>query len=187
MKNNLLIAMVFLGVCASSMSAEAWGGLRSERAEQGHVKKLLTGGQYIGETAKAEQILTEISQRNFVKNQPPIILEWSLERDNLNKRTKLWNDPNKQSWIYLFNRDNIVGFFAIKGKVSSVNSQITNTNYEFANSTIESPSMDGSYGTNGDAVFFFTVDGAYMEWNGTYLLVDKPIRLNAEPMLSNEN
>ena len=78
----------------------------------------------------------------------------------------MWNDPNKLSYIYLFNRDNIVGFFPIKGKVSSVNSQITNTNYEYNNSTVESPSMDGSYGTNGDAVFFFLVDGSYMEWNG---------------------
>ena len=101
-----------------------------------------------------------------LKKQPPVILDWSLERDNLNKRTKLWNDPNKLSYIYLFNRDNIVGFFPIKGKVSSVNSQITNTNYEYNNSTVESPSMDGSYGTNGDAVFFFLVDGSYMEWNG---------------------
>lgn len=180
MKKLLLLLTLITTI---TQGAEGYG-LRGESSEPRKIEYLLNGNQYIGETAKAEQIYTEISQRNLVKKQPPVILDWSLERDNLNRRTKLWNDPNKISYIYLFNRDNIVGFFPIKGKVSSVNSQVTNTNYEFVNSTVESPSMDGSYGTNGDAVFFFLVDGSYMEWNGTYLLVDKPIKLNVEPMIS---
>lgn len=183
MKKFLMILLFTLSTLL--LGKEASGGMNKLSADMSDIKYYLNGGQYIGETAKAEQIYTEISQRNLVKKQPPVILDWSLERDNLNKRTKLWNNPNKLSYIYLFNRDNIVGFFPIKGKVSSVNSQITNTNYEYYNSTVESPSMDGSYGTNGDAVFFFLVDGSYMEWNGTYLLVDKPIKLNVEPMISN--
>lgn len=178
------ILTIFMALSIISQGADAYG-LRGEAVNRKKIKYLLNGPQYIGETAKVEQIYTELSQRNLVRKQPPVILDWSLERDNINKRTELWNNPNKISYIYLFNRDNIVGFFPIKGKVSSVNSQITNTNYEFTSSTVESPSMDGSYGTNGDAVFFFLVDGSYMEWNGTYLLVDKPIKLNVEPMISN--
>ncbi len=48
---------------------------------------------------------------------------------------------------------------------------------------VESPALDGSYGTNGDGVFFFLTDGAYMEWNGKYLLSDRPVRLNKEPIM----
>ena len=44
--------------------------------------------------------------------------------------------------------------------------------------------MDGSYGSNGDAVFFFLTDGTYMEWAGKYLLSDNYIRLVQKPVLT---
>lgn len=44
-----------------------------------------------------------------------------------------------------------------------------------------------SYGSNGDAVFFFLTDGSYMEWNGTYLLVDRPMKLSVKPMVYSED
>lgn len=181
MRKLFLCSILLLSALTFSEETEA--GMEGLSARKEKIEYYLNENQYIGETAKAEQVYTEISQRNLLKKQPPVILDWSLERDNLNRRVQLWNDPNKLSYIYLFNRDNIVGFFPIKGKVSSVNSQITNTNYNYGGTTVDSPSTDGSYGTNGDAVFFFLVDGTYMEWNGTYLLVDKPIKLNVEPML----
>jgi len=51
---------------------------------------------------------------------------------------------------------------------------------------IPSPAEDGSYGTNGDAVFFFTTDGAYVEWNGSYMLADQPLKLTTQPELVRE-
>jgi hypothetical protein len=34
--------------------------------------------------------------------------------------------------------------------------------------------VDGSYGTNDNGIFFFTTDGKYIEWTGTYLYSDIP-------------
>lgn len=149
-------------------------------------------------TAQKEQSLTEENQTKLLENQPPPKLEWSLERENITKRTNLWNDQNKISYIYLVNYGKVMAFYTIKGKVSSVNSQISNTEqltqrkfdtnsgYNYVGGVISSPSEDGSYGTNGDAVFFFTTEGAYVEWAGDYMLADQPLRLTTQPELVRE-
>lgn len=35
--------------------------------------------------------------------------------------------------------------------------------------------VDGSYGENDNGIFFFTTDGKYVEWTGTYLYSDIPM------------
>jgi hypothetical protein len=143
-----------------------------------------------GTTAKQEQALTEDNQARLIAVQPPPKLEWSLERDNITRRTNLWNDQNKVAYIYLIDYGKVMAFYVIKGKVSSVNSQITNPEqiasvyYGSAQTQVlPSPSEDGSYGTNGDAVFFFTTDGTYVEWAGHYMLADQPLQLSTPPEL----
>jgi hypothetical protein len=91
-----------------------------------------------------------------------------------------------------------MAFYTIKGKVSSVNSQLTNTeqlssrrvernaSYEYVDGVLPSPSEDGSYGTNGDGIFFFTTEGAYVEWAGDYMLSDQPLKLTTQPELIRE-
>lgn len=146
-------------------------------------------------TAGKEHALTEQNQQKLLNVQPPVRLDWSLEREQLNKRTKLWNDKNKVSYIYLVDYGRIMAYYVIKGKVSSVNSQITNPNQIAIRKTgqgnwnagvIPSPAEDGSYGSNGDAVFFFTTDGTYVEWSGKYHLSDKPLKMTQEPLLVQE-
>ena len=143
-------------------------------------------------TAEKEQERTEENQGRLLKSQPPVSLTWSLERENINKRTTLWNEPNKIGYIYLVNFGKVMSFYTIKGKVSSVNSQITNPEQVvrrhrssgIAVTTLPSPAEDGSYGTNGDGIFFFTTDGTYVEWAGDYMLCDKPLKLSTPPTLS---
>lgn len=153
-----------------------------------------------------EQNRTENNQRGLVENQPPVSLQWSLERDNINRRTSLWNDKNKISYIYLVNYGKVMAFYTVKGKVTSVNSQITNTEQltwrcvnadgtyssdslcagasnRVISGSLPSPAEDGSYGTNGDAIFFFTTEGAYVEWRGDYMLADQPLKLSTQPEL----
>lgn len=160
-------------------------------------------------SGNVEQNHTEANQRKLIEQQPPISLTWSLERENINKKTKLWNDPNKVSYIYLINYGKVMAFYTIKGKVSSVDSQVTNpdqltwkcvnadgtysgdpnchgTTRHVITGSIPSPSEDGSYGTNGDAIFFFTTEGAYVEWAGDYMLADQPLKLTTQPELVRE-
>lgn len=146
-------------------------------------------------TASLEQAQTEINQSKLLKVQPPMRLDWSLERKNINTRTKLWNSENKVSYIYLVSYGKVMAFYTIKGKVSSVNSQITNPDQivhsgsggsKYHASVLASPAEDGSYGTNGDGIFFFCTDGTYVEWSGSYMLADKPLRLSTPPEIVRE-
>ena len=40
-----------------------------------------------------------------------------------------------------------------------------------------SNNVDGSYGSNDNGIFFFTPDGKYIEWTGTYLYSDIPFEV----------
>jgi hypothetical protein len=73
-----------------------------------------------------------------------------------------------------------IGYYQVN-KVSSVNSQLTNTeqaiNYgaNVGVITLPSPAEDGSYGTNGDAVFGFTPEDIYIEHNMHYIAATVPL------------
>ena len=118
------------------------------------------------ETAEAEQKHTEENQARLNVVQPAPDVTWSLERDNLIKRFKLQNDRSVMMYMYVFIEGvgTPIGYYLVN-KVSSVNSQLTNPEQLKADRwsngggygvTLPSPAEDGSYGTNGDAIFGFT-------------------------------
>ena len=136
-------------------------------------------------SALDEQAKTEVNQRDLNTVQPPPKITWSLERDNLIKRFKLQNDRTVMFYMYLFIEGiaDPIGYYQVN-KVSSVNSQLTNTmqaidavpqsgHYEVV--TLPSPAEDGSYGTNGDAVFGFTPEEIYIEHNLKYVVSTVPL------------
>ena len=67
------------------------------------------------------------------------------------------------------------------GKVSSLNSFLTpDSEYYSSGSAYNDwlPDVDGSYGENDNmGIFFFTNDGKYIEWTGTYLYSDIPMKV----------
>lgn len=131
-------------------------------------------------TAKDEANQTEVNQAGLNQVQPAPRITWSLERDNLIKRFKLQNDRSVMFYMYVFIEgvSQPVGYYQVN-KVSSVNSQLTNTE-QIIDSRIgphvengyvlPSPAEDGSYGTNGDAVFGFTPEEIYIEHNMKYIV-----------------
>jgi len=135
-------------------------------------------------TAITEQTITEANQTNLLAVQPPPKLTWSLERDNLIKRFKLQNDRTITFFMYIFIEgiSEPIGYYEVN-KVSSVNSQLTNTeqivkntSYESGNySVLPSPAEDGSYGTNGDAIFGFTPEEIYIQTNCKYITSTVPL------------
>lgn len=140
---------------------------------------------------------SETIQKKLTETQPQPQMDYSLERQNIIERTNRWNEKNKISYIYLMSDfGSIVSYFPIKGKVSSVNSalsspeQVVNDPNTYSDSRgsviLSSPQEDGSYGTNGDAIYFFLTDGTYMEWNGKYFLSDQPVKLSVEPLMTYE-
>lgn len=140
-----------------------------------------------------EQRITEEQQGAHLVSVPAPKLTDSQERRNLRERLLRFNTPSKVSYIYLLNEvGNIVSFMPIKGKVSSVNSMLTTpvqiswacrTNHGCSPVPVDSPDLDGSYGSNGDAIFFFTTEGVYVEWNGKYLLADQPLQIEVPELV----
>jgi len=136
-------------------------------------------------TALEEQSKTELNQRDLNKLQPPPKIYWSLERDNLIKRFKLQNDRSVSFYMYVFieGTSDPIGYYQVN-KVSSVNSQLTNTeqlvddpngDMSAGSVILPSPAEDGSYGTNGDAVFGFTPEDIYIEHNMKYIVSTVPL------------
>jgi hypothetical protein len=133
------------------------------------------------------------NQQVLDKLQPAPTINYSNERANLIKRATTFNEPNKVSYIYLFTKaGTVAGFYPVKGKVSSISSylvpdeQIVKDPYTRALLTVQAPDIDGSYGTNGGGIFFYTTDNIYVEWNGDYLLCDQPLKLATQPILTRE-
>ena len=136
-------------------------------------------------TARLEQQLTEENQTVLLEKQPPPKVSWSMERANLNDRFKLMNERTVFFYMYIFNMGATapIGYFMVN-KVSSVNSQLTNPKqivYQWDGNgpnlhILPSPAEDGSYGTNGDAVFGFTPNDMYIETNMFYITTTSPIR-----------
>lgn len=134
-------------------------------------------------------------------NQPtPTDIDYSLERYNLIRRTYWVNGQREKAnalpceiekplgYIVLFEYGAVVGSFIVDGKVSSLNSFLTPDSkwYEqelwgdgdSANGANEwLADVDGSYGENDNGIFFFTPDGKYIEWTGTYLYSDIPFEV----------
>lgn len=133
----------------------------------------------------------------LVANQPtPKDIDYSLERYNLIRRAYWVNGQREKantlicpvekplSYVTLFLESGaVVGNFVVDGKVSSLNSYLTpdseyyeqeygSNGWSCGNEWI--PDVDGSYGENDAGCFFFTPDGKYIEWTGTYLYSDIP-------------
>jgi predicted small secreted protein len=136
----------------------------------------------------------------LVQNQPtPIDINYSLERYNLIRRAYWVNGMREKAislpceivkplgYIVLFTESgNVIGVFTVDGKVSSLNSYLTPDSeyYEYSAGEYSAtnnwiPDVDGSYGSNdNDGIFFFTTDGKYIEWTGTYLYSDIPFSVD---------
>lgn len=116
----------------------------------------------------------------------------SQECVNLRRKFEADNQPNRITYVYLLSwTGEFIGYYVVKGKVSSNQSQMApmDSAVRICNYTDsscfalgEAPGDDGSYGPNEDGIFFFTVDGTKITWNGMYQQSDRPLAIKA-PLL----
>lgn len=150
-----------------------------------------TGDVDTGDTTKREMEQTERNHARLVNAVPPPVLATSQERLNLKKRLERFNSEDKISHIYLISHGRVLVSHTVKGKVSSVSSMLTTpdqivtirdgiTGQKRQRFVVASPGLDGSYGTNGSAIFFFDAGDNYVEWRGEYLLSDKPFEFGLD-------
>ncbi len=185
--------MLVVAGCAESQSDQQAEELGDQTGND--ISNVTAGASYQYEVA-----VTEKNQISLVRSQPPFQMESSLERQNLINRYKYLNDENNVHHVYAVANDGtIIGYWVAQGKVSSVNSKLTNNRQivkapQMDDGTwdydglfkVESPQMDGSYGTNGDAIFFFTTSGNYVEYNGEYVVSEEPMNIQTPISLERE-
>lgn len=151
---------------------------------------------------KQQEIAEDLEQ-----SQPtPTDIDYSLERYNLIRRAYWVNGQREKaiSWpcpvekplgyvVLMLEGVGVVGNYVVDGKVSSLNSFLTpdseyyeqeyyNGGSSRGNGNDWLPDVDGSYGENDNGIFFFTTDGKYIEWTGTYIYSDIPFIVD-EPIL----
>lgn len=113
-----------------------------------------------------------------------------LERKNLAERLIRFSKANKVGYLYLMSFGKFVGYYVVKGKVSSVNSQMTNADQTWntpgTDTVVGSIGDDGSWGPNegGDrGVFFFTSNGTMVETTLDWVYSDTPLNIDVPNLL----
>ncbi len=134
--------------------------------------------------------------RRMNEQQQAVEIVHSVERENINKRLKIANDPNQIMWIYgLSDAGNVPIFYSpLVGKVTSSTKRLEPSHIAGQNSTIgyvageqfstdEIMGADGTYGSSDPYVYWFTPEGQYLQWNGKYILSSIPLKFD-KPILN---
>lgn len=130
------------------------------------------------QAVKAKEAANSI---NFAEN---------AEIDNIKKRLQLTSNPGLAGYVLLMNEmGQPVMYSGVKGKITSGSKRLTEPDryYGGANNGINraAPSDEGTYGNSGEYIFFWNMEGQYIQWNGKYLYSDKPFRVKIEPLVIN--
>lgn len=159
---------------------------------------MLCGCEVVPDASVSDSNATMAIADRLQKNQPtPTDIEYSLERYNLIRRAYWVNGEREKAnalpcpvekpmgYIILLAGNTILGKYTVDGKVSSLNSFLTPDSQYYEENCVDCSTrnewladVDGSYGENDDGIFFFTVDGYYMEHTGDYLYTDMPISID---------
>ncbi len=142
------------------------------------------GGEESGGAQGEGQQMTEqaFDQQSKAVPYPANELKDSLERRNLVEKLRRTNDPSREGYVYLMNFGQIVGYYTVKGKVSSTQSQMTTDQlvidrYE-GDVVVNAPGDDGSYGPNESGIFFFTTEGVMVTTSLDYIWSDAPLPID---------
>lgn len=120
-----------------------------------------------------------------------VVFEKNAEIDNIQKRLKLTSNPGQIGFVLLLNQaGQPIMYTSVRGKVTSGGKRLTRPDecgysncWGSAIVMRAAPSDEGTYGSSGEYVYFWTVDGQYIQWNGGYLYSDKPFRTNVAPLV----
>jgi len=194
MKNNykLLTALAITLTLVGTASAGWFDGgneAKDDLTSSGQAQNVEVGTAFFSEMKS-----TEANQQNLIQAEPIPTLEDSLERQNLKRRYRTLNDQNQIFHVYLMSHGKVVSYFTARGKVSSVNSKLTNPQQfvgcdrdggsgRYEDCVVDAPQLDGSYGTNGNGKFFFDTSGAYIETNMEYIVSERPLNIRTPPVI----
>jgi hypothetical protein len=113
----------------------------------------------------------------------------SLEKENLREKLERENNPNAVRYVYLISFAQPIGYYVIRGKVSSSGSQLAPEQeavrmcgYNECWTMTDSAQDDGTYGSGDPGIFFFLADGTMVSTTLDYIESDQPLPLQV-PLL----
>jgi hypothetical protein len=150
-------------------------------------------GNRAGKLQNSQQSITEdaFAKQQNAEPYPLAEIDDSTERANLIRRLIRFNDPNRIGYVYVFNFGKVVGYYVIKGKVTSNESQLTSSQFivqpcsSCDRQVVDAPQDDGSYGGNETGVFFFTTANILVETDNDWLYADEPLPIDV-PLLGGD-
>jgi hypothetical protein len=114
----------------------------------------------------------------------------NAEIDNIKRRLELTSKPGLLGFIVLLNESGQPVYYGtIKGKVTSGSKRLTRPDRSTTegagqnNVVMQAPSDEGTFGSSGEYIYFWTTGDQYVQWNGKYMYSDKPIRLTVAPLV----
>lgn len=130
-------------------------------------------------TVQREKAKAAAASIQFVEN---------AEIDNIKKRLELTANPGLLGFAVLLNEmGQPVMYTGVKGKITSGGKRLTEPDRYTSQGTNgfirQGASDEGTFGSSGEYIFFWTPAGQYVQWNGKYLYSDKPFRLSVEPLV----
>lgn len=153
-----------------------------------------TDGQSKSRKATEKQSEVATNQQIQAVPYPAQQLKDSLERRNLKERLLRQSKPNKIGYVYFVQFGKFMGYWTIKGKVSSTQSQMNPTDDVSGDMcgsgcsehvVTESAGDDGSYGDDEPGVFFFTTEGVMIQLPvDAYFYSDEPVLVGGIPELN---
>lgn len=139
-----------------------------------------------------EQSARQTQQAKAAEAANSIKFTENAEIENIKKRLELTSNPGLTGFILLLNQaGQPIKYTSVKGKITSGGKRLTSPSQVIHDSyttngaavVMPAPSDEGTMGSSGDYIFFWTTNGEYIQWNGDYLYSDKPFRLKVEPLV----
>lgn len=108
----------------------------------------------------------------------------NAEIDNIKRRLELTSNPGQMGYVLLLNEmGQPILYTTVKGKITSSGKRLTHKDGCGVNDREDCPSDEGSYGSSDPYIYFWTMDGQYIQWNSGYLYSDKPLRIEQKPLV----
>lgn len=106
-----------------------------------------------------------------------------LEANAIQKRANMMNTPGLLMYVVVRGRMDTSLAYLTTGRIVSSGKRINAPDYLYCDNRVcnwrTAPNMDGTYGSSGDYVYFWTTSGAYWEVPRSDIVVsNRPIRLN---------
>lgn len=136
---------------------------------------LLTGCEMDTKHAQAEKAASAAKSIQFTEN---------AEIDNIKHRLELTSKPSAIGYILLVNQmGQPIKYDTVRGKITSSGKRLTRPfDYSTSYGAVTSPSDEGTWGSSDPYIYYWTTSGQYVQWSGTYLYSDQPLRID-QPVL----